>query len=346
MTPREVARLFGVSRSTIYRWLRSGRTDRFEQAGLVASKEGRRWIIKETAMTQQPEWPPHVHRESAEQDGLTPDDFRFDQWPVSNVHLRHIDVTQGEYFPDEIALVYRCDLPPDTPQCNQYDGNDNPLPDPVGMCISSVRFELLDYETGDKLDIDSRASHVDGAVMGLLGPGGEIWNRLTPGASLRVQLTAFVKFFYLNEDGAAMLAYSAISGNRGYFHSEQARSTTYILSMTENGTILIDGEAPPVPEEAPPVLPADWQEGQTFGDYVRVRREAAGKSRMDVGLTIQQPWPTPDGGTTYEPDKWIEFVETDQVKVIDPHVGGLAAELGVEFEPLLNLAKHLGCFET
>ena len=55
MTPREVARLFGVSRSTIYRWLRSGRTDRFEQAGLVAEKQGRRWIIKETAMTQQQE---------------------------------------------------------------------------------------------------------------------------------------------------------------------------------------------------------------------------------------------------------------------------------------------------
>ena len=102
-----------------------------------------------------------------------------------------------------------------------------------------------------------------------------------------------------------------------------------------------------MPEEAPPVvLPADWQEGQTFGDYVRVRREAAGKTLLEVGSTIQQPWPTPSGGTTYMAEEWMQYVEANAVKVIDPHVMGLAVELGVEFEPLLNLAKHLGRFEA
>ena len=102
-------------------------------------------------MTENQQWPPYVHR-SAAADGYTPDDFRFDQWAVSNVHLRHIDVTQDAHFPDEIALIYGCDLPADTPLANQYDDVGNKIPDPAGIVLQSVQFDLYDADTGEELD--------------------------------------------------------------------------------------------------------------------------------------------------------------------------------------------------
>ena len=61
---------------------------------------------------------------------------------------------------------------------------------------------------------------------------------------MRVRLTAYPRFFFLNEAGD-FVGYAI--GNQGYFRGADARSDTYTLSMTEQGEVLIDGAGRPQP---------------------------------------------------------------------------------------------------
>ena len=222
MTVRQAAILLKRSPSTLYRWLRKGHMTPFEQAGLAVSRKGRRWIIEEKPMSEQKqEWPSYIHRGYAEQDGLTPDDLRFEQWPLSDIHLRH--VATDEHYPEDIALVYSCQIPSETPHCNQYDQNGNPLPDPVGIALQSIRFELQNADTGEALDEDNR-DHDNGNVIGFLAGRSPIWHRLTPGTSLHVRLIAYPLFYYINQDGAAVLAYAI--GNNQHFRGPPSKATS------------------------------------------------------------------------------------------------------------------------
>ena len=359
MTVREAARLLGRSPSTIYRWLRKGHHDRFAKAGLVVGKQGRRWIIEEKTVTENQQWPAYVHRDYAEADGLTPEDLRFDQWPVSNVVIRHLE--PGEGSARHQAVLYECDLPADTPQTNVYvEDADAPdgwrkIPDPTSsMAMSSVQFELRDANTGEVLHTSNTASHFDGKATGHLGgTGGEIWDRLTPGGSpIQVRLVAYPMFFYLNDEGG-MVAYAI--GNYGYFRGEEAESDAYTLSMIEGEVlgemVLIDGQSRPKPEAPPVELPDDWQEGQTFGQYIKLKRVAKGLSPMDLGATISQPWKNKLGEETYYAEVWIEWLEADKadlkiqwqgdVVLNSNQIYGLADALGIDGQRLTNLAEGL-----
>lgn len=292
------------------------------------------------------EWPSHIHREYAEQDGLTPDDLRFEQWPVSNVALRHI--APDEYFPEDIALVYSCQIPSETPHCNQYDDNNNPIPNPVGMALQSVHFELQNATTGEILDEDPR-DHDNGNVIGFLGGRCALWNYLSPGTSIQVRLVAYPLFYYINRDGAAMLAYAI--GNNQHFRGATIESDIYTLSMNENGGILLDGQPRPQAAEEAPVLPDDYQEGMTFGQYIKMRREANNLSQFDLGQQTNQPWKSLDGQETYDPQKWIEWIEADNAQLKIEHEGaihvnsnqitGLAIALGVYYQHLENLCAAI-----
>lgn len=208
---------------------------------------------------KQTEWPPSVHRGYAERDGRSPEDFRHDQWPVSNILIEH----PGYQVPREISLCYFCDIPASTPQANQYDENNNPLPDPVGMALARVKFILYEAHTNNKLDEEVVSGHSEGKVQGMVAAQEDntLWQRLTPGTSIQVFLTAIPLFYFLTEDGAAMLAY-AVSNHRGYFAGEPVVSRIYTLTLTQEGVLLIDGEQA---EQAPEI-----RDEESFAEYDRV----------------------------------------------------------------------------
>lgn len=248
MNIREAAQLMGRSRSTLYRWLRRGHTTPFEKAGLVVSKSGRKWKIeKKTSM----DWHRQLYEDIASEDGLTPSDFTWLDYPISNVHLRHLKT--DEYFSKDIVLVYRCDMPTDTPQLNVYvDGKK--LPDPLGgSALSWVKFHLRDADTLEDLDIDQRANHTNGEVLGMLNGAGKearsLWDKLQPGGeSIRVRLYATPFFFpHMNSYGDGGNQYSRV--NLGYLNGEEQKSKVYTLKMDWDGVVYIDGGAPPKAEE-------------------------------------------------------------------------------------------------
>ena len=176
------------------------------------------------------DWPANVHRKIAEADGLKPEDFRYDQWPVSNVRLEN---SESRYYP----FYFRCDMPKDTPIGNQYDHAGNKIPDPVGMCLQSVNFRLHDAETGDKLAENGSLLHMMVKRSSKPRDKQELWNRLTPGASIRVKLIALPDFYFLNKDGGARLDYGAASD--GQFKGEEVESIVYVLSMNDDGTVRV-----------------------------------------------------------------------------------------------------------
>ena len=164
-------------------------------------------------------WPSQVHQEFAKQDGLTPEDFRYDRWPVSNVRL---ELREPSTQRDQMA-IYRCDMPPDTPHANQYDEDGQRIPDPKGIVLAWVKFQLLNADSHDVLDEDLR-DHVDGKVTGYLGLGSQLWHHLTPEETVTVKLAATPLFFYLDEKGGGHLEYAL--QNRGYFGGETVESGT------------------------------------------------------------------------------------------------------------------------
>lgn len=247
MTVAEAARALSVSKSTIYRRIRAGT--------IPATKVGRRWVVgglnlpepEAPPVTAQPKpapWPPDVHRRSAEREGRKPEDFRINQWPVSNVILRH---PFGS--PSDIALLYRCNMPADTPRDNQYveDKSERTgyrkLPDPVGMCLSRVKFQMRDLETGSLLNeevgLGEAGEYEAGAANRDLK---DLWSRLKPGGEpVQVQVLAFPLFYFLGEDGGVKGHY--FIGHRGYrAGAEVYAARTYSLALNENGELLLDGK--------------------------------------------------------------------------------------------------------
>ena len=175
------------------------------------------------------DWHPQVHREHAEADGRKPEDFQFEQWPVSNVRLENSD---SRHYP----FYFRCDMPKDTPVSNQYDDAGNKIPDPVGMCLQSVDFRLHDADTGARL-AENVSLLTDGEAVSKPRDRQPLWSVLTPGTSIRVKLTAFPDFYFLNEQGG-MVGYANTSD--GQFKGEEVESPVYTLSMDHDGNVRVE----------------------------------------------------------------------------------------------------------
>lgn len=190
------------------------------------------------------DWNPQVDREFAEQDGLTEADFHWEQWPVSNVRLVLPEFRNG-YF----AAYYRCNIPSSTPQANQYDKNDHPIPDPVGIALSRVQFQLIDADAHTILD-EEDSDHQQGAVESYLNNGSShgpaLWRKLVPGGDpIGVKLRATPMFYYLTADGAAHAEYAKT--NNGYFSGRMVESSPCTMALDENGVFLLNGR--PAPEQ-------------------------------------------------------------------------------------------------
>lgn len=190
------------------------------------------------------DWPPQVNREYAEKDGLAPADFDISKWPVANVRI--------EAGGPSVAAVYRCDMPPGTPHMNVYVKDDSDptgyrmLPDPVGMVLSRVEFQLVDVLSGVVLDTDGR-DHEHGKVTGFLNDGGPhgsgpwFWSYLEPGIGIEVKLRATPMFCYLSVDGSMHAEYA--NANDGYFAGVTSESGLHTMALAEDGAFLLDGKA-------------------------------------------------------------------------------------------------------
>ena len=167
------------------------------------------------------EWNPQIHRESAREDGLKPSDFNWLDYPCSNVRLDY--KKEDEYLPSPI--LYRCEVPSDTPQLNFYveepvnSGNWKKIPDPVGeSALSWIEFHLIDEDTGDRIDKNQIPNHNDGVVVGFPNDSSELWKKLLPNTSLNVRLVVFGLFFpYMKKDGDGSNYLSTV--NRGYLNT-------------------------------------------------------------------------------------------------------------------------------
>ena len=250
MTVAKVAALYRVSRSTIYRWIKKGK--------LRAEKIGRSWRVKMSIT----EWPADVRIGPAKADGLSPDDFTRDQWPVSNVRM----ALPGYELPREICLCYQCDVPPDTPQVNVYDKDGNKVPDPVGMALSNIKFTLCEYENfkGTALDI-AGSDHIDGFAQAFLPTKSDdlLWKKLTPGKTIKVVLVATPVFFYVDGKGGGRLDYAATPD--GYFRGKSVLSDPFNLTLTMEGVLLLNGEERP---KAP-----GFRDEESFAEYDRLVAE-------------------------------------------------------------------------
>ena len=178
------------------------------------------------------EWPPEVHRATAEADGRSPEDFQFRQWPVSNVRLENSNRRAYPFY-------FRCNMPTTTPIGNQYDDAGNKIPDPVGMCLQSVDFRLHDADTGEKL-AENGSLLSDGEAVSKPRDRQPLWNVLTPGMSIKVKLVALPDFYFLDENGSARLDYGAASD--GQFKGAEVESPVYTLSMDQDGNVTVGGE--------------------------------------------------------------------------------------------------------
>lgn len=224
-------------------------------------------------------WPWWVNSRYAKRFGRTPDEFDHWQWPVSNVRLEH-----PEYgMPDEVVLGYHCEIPASTPQANQYDAQGSLIPDPFGLALSRVRFELR--AVSDDAVLDKRSvMHENGKVESVGATVGiPLWRRLHPGHSIQVRLYALPFFYFLNESGGAMSAFANM-GQRGYFVGNECESeSSYILKLTDDGELLIDGVSAPKPtyeaSETPEELEMRAQMERERQEAERERREAAERIR-------------------------------------------------------------------
>lgn len=207
MTTREAARFFRVTIRTIYRWIK--------KKLVRAEKRGRIWDIPKqskpgTAPERTPlKWPPYIDRETAEADGLRPEDFLVDKWEVSDVKLKIIN---GH-------LYYYCKIPASTPTNK-------------GTSLNCVKF-ILEDEDGNKLD-EEDSLPTDGEVFERVDPRVKLWDVLKPGTSLKVRLRAFPLFYYVHSPGSATL-YGI--GNRGRIKGEEKFSYTETLSQDINGNL-------------------------------------------------------------------------------------------------------------
>ena len=186
---------------------------------------------------------PQVDERSARQDGRSPEDFRFEQWPVSNVRIEN---STSRYFP----FFMRCDIAEGTPLDNQYvEARDRKpdvlyqdagggwwkIPDPVGMCLARVEFEL--WGDGESLMIaEADTLPTAGVAQGKPGRRDKIWQLLTPRTTIKVRLFAYPVFYFLNEQGG-MVSYSTRSD--GHFVGDTISSPLYSLFMDDNGSVMV-----------------------------------------------------------------------------------------------------------
>lgn len=188
---------------------------------------------KETTPT---DWNPQVNKKYATQDGLSQDDFRYEQYTLSDLEL----VIPSERYPASIVLAYRCNIPADTPHANQYEQNDTgdwvQLPDPVGIALASVETQLISLKGEIVIQEDGR-DHIDGQIEGSFSD--KIWEKLDiePGQSVKVKLSATPLFYYLNDEGGANMTYAATSD--GYFKGKTLESKVYTISIDEDEQVSI-----------------------------------------------------------------------------------------------------------
>ena len=236
-------------------------------------------------------WNPQINQELAEQDGLTPEDFNWLDYPISNVRLTHPPEGSNSRW----NLTYLAEMPTDTPQVNRYDADGQRLSDPRGSALSRVRFTLIDVTDGATLHQDLR-DHIDGQVQGGIteAPDDLIWKRLLPGAFMQVQLEAIPLFFpYNNPDtGSGGIEYSNV--NRGYLGGDVASSPVYLLELTLENELLIDGQS----ARSPAMLELDPDPG--FAEWIVIAQEEiqgrhpsftdeflAGEAGISVDVLIQ-----------------------------------------------------------
>lgn len=281
-------------------------------------------------------WPNQVNTRFAEQDGLTPADFDYKRWPVSNVRIRHLE--PGERYRYQ-ALAYLCDISPDTPQANLYDADGKPIPDPQGICLSNVRFTLVDAGSYDILDTDNR-DHDNGQVFGFLGRGAILWDRLKPGTSLDVRLQAVPMFMYIGADGGVHAEYAL--QNNGYFGGALVESDVHTLTITADGELLLDGKAqPPEPPPAPPVyteeeLRLQAEMDREHAEIERAHREHAAqmaKQQAEIDAAKMVIYGRRKSGQTDE--DWLFGVLADKTldfATVRKYVYLVAHEVGFEIE--------------
>lgn len=188
-------------------------------------------------------WNPQVDKKRATKHGLTADDFRFEHYTLSDLELVLPEAIEGAYYPAEIVLAYRCDIPKETPQCNQYnliDGNYIAIPDPKGICLEAIETQVIIAETGAVVDEDGRG-HIDGKVVGSFTDKlFEKLNLTDAGDTVKVRLTSKPRFFWLNDEGGADMTYC--NNSNGSFNGEQIESPIYTLSMDADGKLVIKVE--------------------------------------------------------------------------------------------------------
>ena len=129
------------------------------------------------------------------------------KWPVSNVSLAH-----PVGMPSDVALLGLCDMPADVPVANQYDDAGNKLPDPVGICLSSVKFQIV-TAGGETLAEAAGLPHY-GKVRCVFGSRDlpALWQHLDQDGDVRLRVVAWPRFYELDEDGHAHLR----GDDRGY----------------------------------------------------------------------------------------------------------------------------------
>ena len=167
----------------------------------------------------------------------------------------------------------------------------------------------------------------------------DLWRVLTPGRTLQVRLTAMPLFFYLDEHGAAQLAYAI--GHNQHFAGKTVESPIYTLSLTQEGEVLIDGARAPQPappQDTGPALPDGYEDGP-LGAWVKERRLAAGMSQEALGRAAGEPWTRPEGDPT-DPDVWIELLEISYLMPNREQADGIARALSIDAGKFWNLVKR------
>lgn len=241
---------------TIRRWSQAAAAvRRMEEAG-----NERRIKQAEAAAAK---WHPQVNQELAKRDGLGPDDFRWDQWPVENARIERSRIVYRPFF-------LACDMPAAPPEANQWiqaherqEGIDYKSTEfgretwyaaiINGMALSRVKFQIRDADSYDIL-CESHSLPLEGVVQSGPRRDSELWRRVTPGLGpVRVRLHVIPLFYFLTPDGAAHTEYANM--NNGYFSGVEIQSRVYTLEMTEGVTeedptpmLLIDGKVTPESE--------------------------------------------------------------------------------------------------
>ena len=325
---------FSISRGTVYRRIKTGK--------LNAHKEGRSWRIElaETGASgsvSSNTWNPQIHRSSAEEVGLTPADFTWLDYPISNVRLAHPFHGSSSRW----ALFYLAEMPSNTPHLNQYEqvGDDwIAIPDPTGSALAWVKFKLID--TSDGVDIhDDNRDHVNGEIQGGITEAKNdlIWKRLLPGTTLTVRLEAVPYFFPYSNPEAGEGGNFLTTNVHGYLVGNTETSKDYQLSMTQDGELLIDGEAAPPPPEPEREQGYPPEMDGMFGYVIRILREKTGKSRVEIARQVRPNIDEPRDDHAY--NLWLELIESDSAMPTMDEIPRLADALGVNRDHLM--AKKL-----